>query len=122
MSTTGVSLKPARINRLRRRTHDMVRAGGKEREIANELGVSVRTVQRYKTAGPARPETLRRLSPQQRLVLAHIAAGYTNPQIAARLGIAVDTVKAHVEAILEKLEAANRWQAIVIGFRVGELP
>jgi DNA-binding NarL/FixJ family response regulator len=122
MSTTGVSLKPARINRLRRLTHDMVRAGGKEREIASELGVSMRTVQRYKTATPATPETLRRLSPQQRLVLAHIAAGYTNPQIAARLGIVVDTVKAHVEAILKKLEATNRWQAIVIGFRAGELP
>lgn len=61
------------------------------------------------------------LTPRQREVLALIAQGRTNPQIAALLGIALDTVKAHVEAILDRLGASNRWQAVVIGHQAGEL-
>jgi DNA-binding NarL/FixJ family response regulator len=50
MSTAGLTLDPVRINRRRQRIADMTLAGWLEREIARELGVSHRTVQRDKAA------------------------------------------------------------------------
>jgi DNA-binding NarL/FixJ family response regulator len=61
------------------------------------------------------------LSPRQREVLALIAAGYTNPSIAVQLGITLDTVKNHVEAILQRLGAENRGHAVLLAMQGGEL-
>jgi DNA-binding NarL/FixJ family response regulator len=47
-------------------------------------------------------------------VLQLLARGCCNKTISNRLGIAVGTVKAHVKAILEKLNAATRTQAAAI--------
>lgn len=47
-------------------------------------------------------------------VLRLLATGCCNKTISNRLGIAVGTVKAHVKAILEKLDAATRTQAAAI--------
>ena len=47
-------------------------------------------------------------------VLRLLATGCCNKTISSRLGIAVGTVKAHVKAILEKLDAATRTQAAAI--------
>jgi len=44
-------------------------------------------------------------------VLRLMARGYANKIIAAQLGIAVGTVKAHVKAVLAKLDAASRTEA-----------
>ncbi|HLR86496.1 MAG TPA: response regulator transcription factor [Wenzhouxiangella sp.] len=54
---------------------------------------------------------LGRLTPQQFRVLRLVADGLLNKQIADRLGIQERTVKAHVGAILEKLDVQNRTQA-----------
>ncbi|WP_068755134.1 LuxR C-terminal-related transcriptional regulator [Thermobifida cellulosilytica] len=53
----------------------------------------------------------RRLTSRQTQVLALIAAGRSNREIAVRLGIRLHTVKNHVHAILEKLEAGSRAEA-----------
>lgn len=53
MTTLNVSLDPVRIGRLRERARVMRARGWLCREIAAELGVSLRTVQRY-TAGHGR--------------------------------------------------------------------
>lgn len=57
---------------------------------------------------------LAELTPAQRQVLGGLLAGELNKQIAHRLGMAEPTVKAHVTAILRKLGAANRAQAVAV--------
>jgi DNA-binding NarL/FixJ family response regulator len=52
-------------------------------------------------------------------VLRMIAAGLANKEIAYRLGISEHTVKFHVSALLGKLGAASRAEAIAIGVRRG---
>jgi DNA-binding NarL/FixJ family response regulator len=51
------------------------------------------------------------LTEREREVLREIAAGRTNKQIGRSLHIALSTVKCHVRAILDKLDADSRTQA-----------
>ncbi|GAB4481658.1 MAG: response regulator transcription factor [Erythrobacter tepidarius] len=59
------------------------------------------------------------LTPQQRVVLGHLVAGRLNKQIAHELDISMTTVKAHVSAILCKLNVFSRTQAVILANRVG---
>ncbi len=74
------------------------------------------------------PEAIRRtqaapvgsaLTARETEVLRMIAAGLANKEIAYRLGISEHTVKFHVSALLGKLGAASRAEAIAIGVRRG---
>lgn len=62
---------------------------------------------------PLSPELLYALTRKQLLVLERMAKGESNKQIAYHLDIAETTVKAHVSAILRKLNVSNRVQAIL---------
>lgn len=59
------------------------------------------------------------LSAREREVLALLAEGAPNKVIARRLGISVHTAKFHVAAVVSKLGAANRTEAIGIAMREG---
>jgi DNA-binding NarL/FixJ family response regulator len=59
------------------------------------------------------------LTPQQRVVLSHLVAGRLNKQIAHELDISMTTVKAHVSAILCKLNVFSRTQAVILANQVG---
>lgn len=59
------------------------------------------------------PELLQALTRKQLLVLERMTKGASNKQIAYTLEIAETTVKAHVSAILRKLNVHNRVQAIL---------
>ncbi|HSO63518.1 MAG TPA: response regulator transcription factor, partial [Ornithinibacter sp.] len=59
------------------------------------------------------------LSPRERAVLDLVAAGMSNSQIAARLFLSQKTVRNHVSAVLTKLQAADRAEAIVRGRDAG---
>ncbi|TJV25914.1 MAG: helix-turn-helix transcriptional regulator [Mesorhizobium sp.] len=59
------------------------------------------------------------LSPREAEVLALLAEGAPNKVIARRLNVSVHTAKFHVAAILIKLGAANRTDAIAIAMRQG---
>lgn len=59
------------------------------------------------------PELLNSLTRRQLLVLERMSKGESNKQIAYNLNIAETTVKAHVSAILRKLNVHNRVQAIL---------
>ena len=59
------------------------------------------------------------LSPREAEVLALLAEGAPNKVIARRLNFSVHTAKFHVAAILIKLGAANRTDAIAIAMRQG---
>ena len=52
-------------------------------------------------------------------MLALLAGGLPNRAIGARLGISQQTVKTYVAAILDKLDAATRAEAVAIGLRRG---
>jgi DNA-binding NarL/FixJ family response regulator len=59
------------------------------------------------------------LTAREREVLALLAEGLANKAIAARLGISEHTAKFHVNAILAKLGAGSRAEAIVRAVRLG---
>jgi DNA-binding NarL/FixJ family response regulator len=63
------------------------------------------------------PDPVSSLSEREREVLDLMSEGRNNAEIAARLFISQNTVKNHVAAILEKLDADNRVQAVVRAVR-----
>ncbi len=66
------------------------------------------------------PSALRSaLTPREIEVLKHVAQGLSNKEIGTLLGTAAGTVKIHVQNILEKLQAADRTQAVTIALRRG---
>jgi DNA-binding NarL/FixJ family response regulator len=74
--------------------------------------IATRLIERLGPAGEA-------LTEREGAVLARLAQGRTNKQIAAELHITERTVKFHVGAILAKLGAANRTEAVKIAVRRG---
>ncbi|GAB3732146.1 response regulator transcription factor [Silanimonas algicola] len=62
------------------------------------------------------------LTPAQFRVLSRVAAGLLNKQIAWELGIGEATVKAHMGAVLDKLGATNRTQAVLMLGQLGLEP
>ncbi len=59
------------------------------------------------------------LTPREREILTLLGEGLVNKEIAAQLGISEHTVKTHLAAIYEKLEASNRAEAVATGLRRG---
>jgi DNA-binding NarL/FixJ family response regulator len=80
-------------------------------------GFAARAVQAM--AGEPPSELDAALTAREREVLQAMAGGLANKQIAMRLGISVHTVKFHVAAILSKLDAASRTEAVSVGVRQG---
>ncbi|MFF2370585.1 ATP-binding protein [Agromyces sp. NPDC058110] len=62
------------------------------------------------------------LTDRQVDVLALLAGGLTNGEIADRLVLSVRTVESHVAAILQKLDASSRQDAVGAARRLGVLP
>ncbi len=60
-----------------------------------------------------------RLTSRQMDVLRQMAQGKSNSAIGEELGLAINTVKVHVAAVLEKLGAGNRTEAVTIARRAG---
>jgi len=94
----------------------------------DELVAAVRGVasgRRHLCAGAAqrlaRSLTRTPLTPRETEVLRLMALGLPNKRIASRLAIALGTVKAHIQAILAKLEARSRTEATVIAEQRGLL-
>jgi DNA-binding NarL/FixJ family response regulator len=58
------------------------------------------------------------LTPQQMRVLMMLKEGLLNKQIAFQLGVSEATVKAHVSAILQKLDVGSRTQAVIAASRI----
>jgi DNA-binding NarL/FixJ family response regulator len=61
---------------------------------------------------------LANLTPQQVRVLMMLNEGMPNKQIAHALGVSEGTVKAHVSAILQKLQVESRTQAVILAGRL----
>jgi len=65
------------------------------------------------------PQPLGELTARETEVLRFLAEGAANKEIAQRLGISDHTVKFHISAILAKLGAASRTEALTLGIRMG---
>jgi DNA-binding CsgD family transcriptional regulator len=72
-----------------------------------------------RTAPDAAPTGEAGLTPREREVLAALADGASNKAIARRLGISFHTAKFHVAAILAKLDADSRTEAVLVAARQG---
>lgn len=80
-------------------------------EMAEQTAAKTRAI---KYPGPP-------LSPREQQVLQQLQLGQTNKQIADELFISERTVKFHVSAILQKLDAANRTDAVQTALQRGVL-
>lgn len=65
-------------------------------------------------------QRLATLTPQQVRVLMMLSDGLMNKQIAYELSISEATVKAHVSAILQKLDVDSRTQAVIAAAKIEE--
>ena len=80
--------------------------------------------------GLARLEDVRRqaplsapeLTPRQAEVLRHLAAGCSTTQIAEHMSLSVETVRNHIRAVLRKLGAHSRLEAVAIARQRGLEP
>ncbi|MFK4195083.1 response regulator [Streptomyces sp. NPDC033754] len=68
---------------------------------------------------PAAPSWVARLTEREAEVLRHVATGLTNAEIAERIGVGPATVKSHVAAVLAKLGARDRTQAVILAYESG---
>ncbi len=87
------------------------------RAVATGLTVRDPAVEAGK-AGPADLE-LETLTPREEEILRLLARGWSNKAIAADLGLSDNTVKYHVSAILAKLRAESRTEAVAVAARRG---
>jgi DNA-binding NarL/FixJ family response regulator len=85
-----------------------------------ELTPEVVTPSRVADAHPL-ADTLDELTAREHEVLTLVATGLTNKAIAQRLGISDHTVKFHVAAVLAKLGAESRTEAVHLAARRGLL-
>ncbi|MGE4409197.1 MAG: response regulator [Sphingobium sp.] len=98
---------------------------GKHEDLATMEQVIAAALAGEKMAAPAdepldaMASKLAELTPMQLQVLHGVLAGRLNKQIAHDLGIALPTVKAHMTAVLRKLDVANRTQAVLAARALG---
>ena len=59
------------------------------------------------------------LTEREKNVLFYLVKGFTNDEIADKLHVSVHTVKAHLEAIYEKMSVSNRVQAAMKAVALG---
>ena len=82
-------------------------------------GLLVRSTTAPEARGFAPADDMPLLTPREREILGLISEGLSNKAMARRLGISVHTVKFHLEALFNKLDATSRAEAVTKGLRGG---
>jgi DNA-binding NarL/FixJ family response regulator len=59
------------------------------------------------------------LTEREKIILELAARGYTDKAIAKELGLCIGTIKNNTVALLRKLSAENKTQAVAIAIRAG---
>jgi DNA-binding NarL/FixJ family response regulator len=105
----GYVLKGAKHDEMLR----AIRAVGSGEAIFSP-GIAARMMSFFSTNRAAvSPETFPDLTERESQILAHIARGDSNADIADSLSISVKTVRNHVSNIFNKLQVADRAQAVI---------
>ncbi|HEY0857369.1 MAG TPA: response regulator transcription factor [Albitalea sp.] len=99
-------------------THEIRRAI--ETVLAGEVFVPEGIDLGVEDANSGLMQRLGTLTPQQVRVLMMLSDGLMNKQIAYELSISEATVKAHVSAILQKLDVDSRTQAVIAASKIEE--
>ena len=73
-------------------------------------------------SGQPPDDVVQRLTPREREVLDFMAGGLDNRAIAAKLRIQYSTVRGHVRAVIEKLGARSRLEAVARAYQRGLAP
>ena len=81
---------------------------------------TARVIERLRTQHQEPDDELSGLSPQERVLLDHIAEGLTNRQIGEHMHLAEKTVKNYVSNLLSKLGMSRRTEAAVYAARLAE--
>lgn len=68
---------------------------------------------------PADDSRLDVLTPREREILVAIGEGLTNDELAARFFLSISTVKTHISRLLQKLDARDRVQLVIIAYEAG---
>jgi DNA-binding NarL/FixJ family response regulator len=98
---------------------DAIRAAASgETTLSPQLAASMLGELRKLDRGPTDPEE-RLITKREEEVLQLIADGCSTPEVAAKLYISQKTVKNHLAAIYQKLDARDRTQAVVRAVRMG---
>jgi DNA-binding NarL/FixJ family response regulator len=88
--------------------------------VSTPAGIELGVEQDAEMSGIIR--RLQSLTPQQTRVLGMLSEGLLNKQIAYELNVSEATIKAHVSAILQKLNVDSRTQAVIMLGKVGADP
>ena len=109
-----------------RRAREMGAMGFLPKQVTlAQLAGSVRRVHAGKTSwehsGSVPQPLIQALSARELEVLDCLRRGLTNSETGKVLGISDHTVKHHVKAVIDKLEAADRTEAVARGFELGLL-
>ncbi len=84
--------------------------------------VTARMIEQFVSA-PERTATdderLAALTPREREILIAIGAGLTNDELAEKFFLSISTVKTHIGRILQKLEARDRVQLVILAYEAG---
>jgi DNA-binding NarL/FixJ family response regulator len=109
-----------------RRARDLGARGFLPKQITqDQLSSSIQAVHEGKTcwehSGTVPQPLLNALSGRELETLDCLRLGFTNSQIAKSLGISDHTVKHHVKAVCDKLDAADRTEAVARAFELGLL-
>ena len=89
--------------------------------VRSILLVANETAQYYPGLTSSLEEKPVKLSKQQMRLLQYLAAGKNNRQICEETGLKLNTVKAHLHILYEKLEVNNSTDAVLKSFRIGIL-
>ena len=76
----------------------------------------------HRASSELRPSYVETLTPTQMRVLRGVHLGLANKQIAFHLGIAEATVKAHMTALMRKLNVRNRTQVAILAEKIATTP
>ena len=89
-------------------------------EARLDPAVTAAVVARLRNTSRPRPHpAIDTLTAREREVLVLMARGLSNAEIAGELTVSAGTVKTHVAAVLAKLNARDRVQAVVAAFESG---